>query len=437
MSKRKLILFSICLLIIFPMSLAKASSEFIATIQPLGKSVYISNQKEEFSLITESAKIFNGTKVKTDSTGKAKVEYKDKVSIKINANTFVEFKIQAIVMKIGQAYYRFAKLGKKFKVLLPSATLGIRGTAFLVNIDKSGKITVKLDEGVIEIKIRTGEVKVMKAGNTATLTKDKITIFKTAFLNSLNVLQSIVKKKIKKVKKSIKKQKHVRRKLKAQKRKAALRMLPQDNDTIVNMELYGNKTLIIECTNKDGKPYRGHFEVFIDGCNAVNNKKLVPRLGYRSLKIKNFEPGVYDFVIKKAGTYYYKKVTIPDDDKPIHKIKFKYKKKKLITYFNGQFVNFLINRHKIKIYDELGIEVPVRGGAVGHQIDQHVLPQDDIFGKYRINFYIPRDKNKHKFTFKFKINKKPYKKTLYLTAKSKIKEFVIYDKKEDPAANKK
>lgn len=69
----------------------------------------------------------------------------------------IQLGIQKITLFRGKSLYEFKKINGEFKIHLPNAVLGIRGTRFMVEIQPDGKSMIKMFEGKIEIT-RNGQI---------------------------------------------------------------------------------------------------------------------------------------------------------------------------------------------------------------------------------------------------------------------------------------
>jgi hypothetical protein len=158
MKKKLLFLILLAGLVILPLC-----AEQIGTLKVSSKTVfYKMNQKTDYKQVSGKAALHKGTTVKTGTNGTAFVKYPTLAEINIKKNTIAIFGKSTINMKIGKASYKFIKKGHRFVVKLPTAIIGVLGTAFDIEVNKDRSASVKMTSGVISLKTRKGRMKVEK-----------------------------------------------------------------------------------------------------------------------------------------------------------------------------------------------------------------------------------------------------------------------------------
>ncbi len=69
----------------------------------------------------------------------------------------VKLGVQKLTLYRGKSLFEFRKVNGEFKIFMPNAVLGIRGTRFFVDVQDDGKTIVKMFEGKLEIE-KNGQV---------------------------------------------------------------------------------------------------------------------------------------------------------------------------------------------------------------------------------------------------------------------------------------
>ncbi len=73
---------------------------------------------------------------------------------------------RSITMFFGSTKYEFENIGGEFHIVLPKATLGIKGTRFQVDVAENGNAKVELFEGRLAIECQ-GKITMMESGSKA------------------------------------------------------------------------------------------------------------------------------------------------------------------------------------------------------------------------------------------------------------------------------
>ncbi|HOT29390.1 MAG TPA: FecR domain-containing protein [Candidatus Ozemobacteraceae bacterium] len=77
---------------------------------------------------------------------------------------------QKITMFRGKTMFEFRKMNGEFKIVLPGAVLGIRGTRFLVGVQSDGTSVVKMFEGRLEVE-KDGKITPLQDQETGVIEK--------------------------------------------------------------------------------------------------------------------------------------------------------------------------------------------------------------------------------------------------------------------------
>lgn len=114
----------------------------------------------------------SGDLVKTGAASSAELYVKDQGIVRLSANSEMDIAALAqerteLKMKDGSAAFFLKKQGRngEFTVTSPTAIAGVRGTVFLVDVQKSGDSKIALFDGAIELQNNQGQKIIMdKAG---------------------------------------------------------------------------------------------------------------------------------------------------------------------------------------------------------------------------------------------------------------------------------
>jgi len=392
------------------------AGEVIGILNVKKEIVHLTTSSVSKQLSSGSIDLENEAVVITDKTGQAEVIYKDKASINLSENTQAKFSTNAIVMKIGKAYYRFTKLGNQFKVLLPHASLGIRGTAFLVKVFLNGEAMVKLDEGNIEI-ISKSETKILKPGEVSKISpagKIKIEKFiKKTSVPSPGVFDYTKILRNKPFPKKFTKESNTPVKITVKNK--------LQKPIKKNLEVEGKHTLIVKYIEEGKSMGRGFFEVFLNGTNYVNGKRLVPRPGLDTVIINNLPPDEYKLEVVKAGTYTKRTIIIDDtEEAQTHKEIFIYIEKKIVILKNNRALNLVFKNKEVKFYDKNGLPLPITLHPMGFQFNYPNLPQGSPLHGNRVYFHVPKDSKNQIFIIKYPVKNKDSS-----SSKKKLKKVIL------------
>lgn len=108
--------------------------------------------------------------VVTDADGSANIYYMEESSFKVNPSTSVQIVHGGLRILRGKMWVNFKKSGSVFKIVSPSATVGIRGTRFTVEVTENQDTIVDLEEGSVEFENEAGKI-LMKPGERAAAKK--------------------------------------------------------------------------------------------------------------------------------------------------------------------------------------------------------------------------------------------------------------------------
>ncbi|HBC76386.1 MAG TPA: hypothetical protein DC017_16365 [Candidatus Wallbacteria bacterium] len=123
------------------------------------KNVYLQREMDDVKGRSEN---FNGTLsdkkfIITDDFGSAELKYKGSSSLKLKPGTQLEAGVNNVRLKKGGIWVSYKNNGVAFSVKTPTATIGIKGTRFKVEVSDDGKTKVALYEGKISIENSFGK----------------------------------------------------------------------------------------------------------------------------------------------------------------------------------------------------------------------------------------------------------------------------------------
>ncbi|MZH02483.1 MAG: FecR domain-containing protein [Nitrospinae bacterium] len=137
--------------------------------------------------------VFMNDRIKTKPESKATFTFDDKSSLTLGENASVNIKkhiydpekdLRKTVVKVALGTVRFVVTkgkakGSAFEVLTPTAVAGVRGTEFVVSVDKSGKTSFINIEGSIDTAPllpngQRGSKKILTKGKMLVVTKDGV-----------------------------------------------------------------------------------------------------------------------------------------------------------------------------------------------------------------------------------------------------------------------
>ena len=133
---------------------------------------------------TECRVITQQTMIETGPDGWATIEYQNGDIIKIQPDTKVVVQQNFIYVESGKSWFKIEKKnnGELF-IKTPTAIAGIRGTEFLVNVEKDGSTKIQLIEGKLEVSDITQQSKMnLVAGMEVTIPASSSTL-NTGLLN--------------------------------------------------------------------------------------------------------------------------------------------------------------------------------------------------------------------------------------------------------------
>ena len=152
----------------------------IGTVKSLeGNPVII---RKGLSIVKKEIPVFVGDTLKTIEKQKASVKLNERAEFKVAPSTIVKFKKNFVFIKRGKTVFHVFKQTKKFRVYTHSATIGVYGTRFSVDVDDSGNTEVELFNGSVTVTALKGkkEVVQMKPGQKIKVSKIGVLKFQTA-----------------------------------------------------------------------------------------------------------------------------------------------------------------------------------------------------------------------------------------------------------------
>ena len=98
-------------------------------------------------------------------------------------------------MKLGKLWSKTNKKPVELKINAPNAVASIRGTEWIVEVDKNGESSLAVMEGEIELASSTGDKKNVESGSVAAVNKSgKISVAK--IINPEEYLQFVYRYRI-------------------------------------------------------------------------------------------------------------------------------------------------------------------------------------------------------------------------------------------------
>jgi len=126
-------------------------------LQPLGA--------EAFKPVTSDRNVRSGAVLRTGADGRATLRWSDGTSIRVAPNTTLtidkcrfdkrrESSLSQFTLSAGRVWVHVVKLlsaESKFEISTPTATAGVRGTAFAIDVATDGATNVLVYEGRVEV----------------------------------------------------------------------------------------------------------------------------------------------------------------------------------------------------------------------------------------------------------------------------------------------
>lgn len=120
---------------------------------------------EEFSPLADRPRVAAGDMIRTDASGRVDLHYVDGTRMRIGPNTRMTVlkshhnaatnaDVQTFKLDLGRVWIRVLKVlsqKSKFEVITPTATAGVRGTIFAVEVKPDGETLVSVKEGRVAV----------------------------------------------------------------------------------------------------------------------------------------------------------------------------------------------------------------------------------------------------------------------------------------------
>lgn len=154
----------VCALLLSLAALPAAAAVEIS-VDPLKAGVLVGEGGQERALAPGDPFRTAGTfSVTVTESGLARLAWSDGTAALLEPSTVALAGPDTLSVKRGDTWLRFRKRAGAFRILTPSATLCIRGTAFRLRVGDSGETAVDLAEGRIEVETN-GKVLPLEAGS--------------------------------------------------------------------------------------------------------------------------------------------------------------------------------------------------------------------------------------------------------------------------------
>ena len=155
----------------------------IAHVSGIMGSVYLQKAGEaDFRPITAETRVLAGTLIKTGPDGQVDLNWVDGSRVRLapdtrlrvrkcSLNTSTRASTSLFDLDVGRIWIRVLELlgeRSKFEIRTPTATAGVRGTVFSVEVDQSGRMDVAVYEGAVAIS-GGGEELTASAGESASI----------------------------------------------------------------------------------------------------------------------------------------------------------------------------------------------------------------------------------------------------------------------------
>lgn len=142
----------------------------LRTVAPL---VYVGSPDGPERLLDPATEFALGdtVAVRTSGAGRARLTWPDGAACLLEPGTTAVAGAESLVVRRGETWLRFRKRNRVFRLLAPTVTLGIRGTAFRVEVDMDGGTVVDLVEGALAVETG-GRVLTLEAGQSLRAPRD-------------------------------------------------------------------------------------------------------------------------------------------------------------------------------------------------------------------------------------------------------------------------
>lgn len=195
--RKSAVLFIVVLGLLMVLGIVMMQSLFviqrIASVSEIAGEVYVKATADtDFRAITEDVNVLAGYMVRTGPTGAVTLNWVDGSRVRLGPETSITVRkcsfntsskdsTSLFDLDVGRIWVRvLSALGgnTKFEVRTPTATAGVRGTIFYVEVDESGATSVSVHEGEVEVSGQSGSASVVSGqqavvtGSGASLTQD-------------------------------------------------------------------------------------------------------------------------------------------------------------------------------------------------------------------------------------------------------------------------
>jgi len=165
--------FMCCLILVFVFVAGfsgVASGQSLANITAINGTVYVlPSGGSSWNWAQVNMPLYSGDKVRTGSDGLAAIQYTDGSQIKVNTGTTLEIAVQGgeggksfVNLLIGEIWLLVNPSSNSYEVVTPSATAGVEGTTFDVNVTSDAECTLTVVEGSVNFSNSKGSVLVQK-----------------------------------------------------------------------------------------------------------------------------------------------------------------------------------------------------------------------------------------------------------------------------------
>lgn len=150
------------LVILISLSIFAYSSELAGHIEKFdGKVIVYKNGSIKGSMAKKGFELRKGDSVRAFSKSNAYIKFVDDSKVVLTENSTIYIKdVKMLNLKVGKVVSEIQKQENKegVKIATKSAIIGVKGTKFLVNVDKDG-VDVVLKEGKISVQSVKGDFK--------------------------------------------------------------------------------------------------------------------------------------------------------------------------------------------------------------------------------------------------------------------------------------
>ncbi len=145
--------------VLFALPPVIAKGAAVATVVELQGEAFQTPKGGREKALTQGASLDAGTKVRTASSGSAKLRFKDGTEIRLRPKTAMRLsgvkrtkKKNSIVLFFGRLWNKVAPAGRRhYEVRTANAVCGVRGTAFETAVADDGSLRVDVEEGEVAV----------------------------------------------------------------------------------------------------------------------------------------------------------------------------------------------------------------------------------------------------------------------------------------------